>query len=136
MRSVARADVTGGLSACVSVSKKFRADERERAEPGVDADEGDRASTDRKEDDHGGASDKGTGERGERGERGSSRRGGRVSDNARPPLRAELARLPKLLGVAGRRGACAGDAESRSATRFSEGETRGDENGGAGGKPS
>mmetsp|Transcript_4320 Transcript_4320/g.18376 ORF Transcript_4320/g.18376 Transcript_4320/m.18376 type:complete len:659 (-) Transcript_4320:247-2223(-) len=134
MRSVARADVTGGLSACVSVSKKFRADERERAEPGVD--EGDRASTDRKEDDHGGASDKGTGERGERGERGSSRRGGRVSDNARPPLRAELARLPKLLGVAGRRGACAGDAESRSATRFPEGETRGDENGGAGGKPS
>jgi hypothetical protein len=138
MRSVARADVGGGLSTKepFAFEFEFRA-ERERAEPGVDANEGDRDPTDL-EDDHGGASARGTGLRGLRGVRGSSRRGGRVpvSDGARPPLRAELARLPKLLGVAGRRGARAGDAEAGSETRFPGGETRGDVRGGAGGKPS
>ena len=125
MRSVARADVAGGLPADEPVERA----ERERAEPGVDANEGDHGDL---EDDRGGDRAEGVGSRG------SSRRGGRLSVFATPPpVRVELLWLPNVLGVAGRRGArgdppdaAAGSGDA--ALPGPSGETRG----GAGGNPS
>ena len=98
MRSVARAD------AGTDETPAGERGERERAEPVGDADEGDPSDL---EEDQGAASAKGVGTRGLP-LRGSSR-GLKDPSSANSTLlsagdfSAELARLPKVLGVAGRR---------------------------------
>lgn len=118
MRSVARAE------AGTDETPAGERGERERAEPVGDADEGDPSDL---EEDQGGASAKGVGTRGLP-LRGLPLRGlkGPNSANCFPLLsagdfRAELARLPKVLGVAGRRGAPSGAGGNPSSTRNANG---------------